>query len=299
MYGAILEREDIVLLQVLIRDSRATTEQIAGVTGLGKEDIPERVARMREAGVIGDLTVKPGLASLGASSVLVVGHSHLGSMRQVKASIGGNPNVAWIAVASGGMLYVALHLRDIKDKEVEVRKLASQAMMVQPKAMVRDLFDPGLGRHIYTPDDMRILKVMYRNANVDLEDVASDTGLELREVQRRFSEMAGKGVLDFSVDFLPDQCDNLLTMLRLEVLETRGLEERAGLLMEVCSPYLLFFNTYDDHPLSLTSMALPESLGSLRSIMRAFEDSGAFARVEADLIIESCLNPTWRDRMLQ
>ncbi len=299
MYGATLEKEDIVLLQVLMRDSRATAKQIAGITGLKVGEIPERVARMREAGVIGDLTVKPSLVSLGANSVMVVGRSRSGSLRQARPALEHNDNVAWMAMASGGMMYVALHLLDLRKMDAEVRKVASQAMMVQPKILLRDLFDPGLIRHVYTPDDLRILGAMYRDANMDLAEVSRTTGLDPGKVRSRFDEMAEKGALDFSVDFLPDRCDNLLTMLRLEVVETRGLEGKVGWLMEVNSPYLLFFNTFSSHPHTVTCMALPESLGALRSILLSFEDSGAFAHVEADLILESSLHGTWRDRMVQ
>jgi DNA-binding Lrp family transcriptional regulator len=299
MYGATLEREDIVLLQVLMRDSRASPEQISEVTGLPAKDVPERVARMREAGVIGDMTTKPSLNSLRARSVLVLGRSRLASLDGALHALERNDDVGWLAMATGGMMYMALHLREEADTELEVRKAASQALMVQPKALTRDLFQPGLGRHVYHPDDMRILSSMNRDANKDLKEVAKETGMGIKKVSARFEEMAGRGALDFSVDFFPDNCDNLLTMLRLEVLETRGLEEKVGRLMEVNAPYILLFNTFSDRPQTITSMVLPESLGGLRSILRSFEESGAFAQVEADLLIGSTIRDTWRDRSLR
>lgn len=298
MYGRTLEREDIVLLQVLLRDSRASAEQVAEITGLRPQDVPEMIARMREAGVIGDMTAKPSLRSLDTRSVLVFGRSRIGSLENLKHALRGNENVAWMASASGGMAYIALHLRADADQELEVRRAASQGMMVRPRAMTRELFDHGLGRHVYTPDDIRILRSLYRDSNKELEQVARETGLAPGTVTGRFREMSGRGALDFSVDFFPDNCDNLLSMLRLEVVDARGLEERVGWLMELNAPYIMFLNTFSDHPMTLTSMIIPESMGSLRSILRSFEESGAFAHVEADLIIGSSLSPTWRDGML-
>ena len=298
MYGKTLEREDIVLLQVLLRDSRASPEQIAEVTGLRPGDIPEMVARMREAGVIGDMTAKPSLRSLDTRSVLVYGRSRLGSLRNMRRGLQGNENVAWMAWASGGTAYMALHLKKDLDDGAQVRKAASQAMMVQPRSMTRDLFDHGLGRHEFTNDDMRIIRSLYRDSNKDLGEVAMETGLSRRTVESRFQEMAGRGALDFSVDFFPDHCDNLLTMLRLEVVERRGMEEGVAWLMEANAPYIMFFNTFSDHPRTLTSMIIPESMGALRAILRNFEDSGAFGSVEADLLIGSTIVPSWRDRLL-
>ena len=299
MYGSVLERSDIVLLQVLLRDSRATASQISEITGLAEKDIPEMVARMREAGAIGDMTAKPSLLSLNARSVLVFGKSRLGSLYALQLALERNENVGWMAMASGGMAYFALHLKGDVDTEAEVRKAASETMMVQPRALTRNLFDHGLGRHVYTPDDMRIMSSLYRDSNKDLGRVAKESGVGIRKVRERFDLMTGRGALDFSVDLFPDHCDNLLTMLRLDVVETRGLEEKVAWLMEMNAPYLMYFNTFAEDQRTLMSMAIPESMGGLRAILRNFEQSGAFAHVQADLLIGSTIRDTWRDRSLR
>lgn len=299
MYGSVLERADIVLLQVLLRDSRASVAQLSEVTGIPEKDIPEMIARMREAGIIGDMTAKPSLHSLNARSVLVYGRSRLGSLYNLERALERNDNVGWMAMASGGTAYFALHLKEDADTEAEVRKAASETMMAQPRFLTRNLFDHGMGRHVYTLDDMRILKALYRDSNKDLGRVAKESGIGIRKVRERFDLMAGRGALDFAVDFFPDQCDNLLTMLRLEVVETRGLEEKVAWLMEVNAPYLMYFNTFAESQRTLMSMAIPESLGGLRAILRNFQESGAFGQVEADLLISSKIRDTWRDRSLR
>lgn len=299
MYGRVLERADIVLLQVLLRDSRASASQISQITGLKERDIPEMTARMREAGVMGDMTVKPSLHSLNARSVLVHGRSRKGSLYELQRSLEGNENVAWMAVATGGTAYMALHLKEDADTEAEVRRVASETMMARPSVLTRNLFDHGLGRHVYTPDDLRVLRALHRDSNKDLGQVAKETGIGIRKVRERFDVMAGRGALDFGVDFFPDHCDNLLTILRLEVVENRGLEEKVAWLMEVNAPYLMHFNTFQEGSRTLMSMAIPESMGGLRAILHNFQESGAFGQVEADLLIGSAIRDTWRDRMLK
>jgi len=299
MYGSVLERADIVLIQVLLRDSRASAAQIAEVTGLAEKDIPEMIARMREAGIIGDMTTKPSLNSLNARSVLVFGKSRIGTLYGLEHALERNDNVGWMAVASGGMAYFALHLKEDADTDAEVRRAASQTMMAQPRALTRNLFEHGWGRHVYTPDDMRILKSLNRDSNKDLGRVAKESGSNIGKVRERFDLMSGRGALDFSVDFFPDSCDNLLTMLRLEVVEPRGLEEKVAMLMEMNAPYLMYFNTFQESPRTVMSMAIPENLAGLRAILRNFEDSGAFGQVEADLLISSKIRDTWRDRSIR
>jgi hypothetical protein len=118
-----------------------------------------------------------------------------------------------MAMASGGMVYFALHLKGDADTDAEVRKAASETMMVQPRALSRNLFAPGLGRHVFTPDDMRLRSSLYHDSNKDLVQVAKESGVGIRKVRERFDIMAMRGALDFSGDFFPDNCDNLLTML--------------------------------------------------------------------------------------
>ncbi len=286
-------------MQVLLRDSRATAEQIAEVTGLRAQIVPEMIARMREAGIMGEMTAKPSLLSLNARSVLVLGKSRLGSLHALQKALERNENVGWMAMASGGMAYFALHLRGDADTDTEVRKAASETMMVNPRALTRNLFDHGLGRHVFTTDDMRILRSLYRDSNKDLAQAAKESGVGIRKVRERFDIMAMRGALDFSVDFFPDHCDNLLTMLRLEVVEPRGLEAKVAWLMEVKAPYIMYFNTFAEDQRTLMSMAIPESMGGLRAILNNFEDSGAFGQVQADLLIGSTIRDTWRDRSLR
>jgi len=61
----------------------------------------------------------------------------------------------------------------------------------------------------------------------------------------------------------------------------------------------MYFNTFAESQRTLMSMAIPESLGGLRAILRNFQESGAFGQVEADLLISSKIRDTWRDRSLR
>jgi DNA-binding Lrp family transcriptional regulator len=138
-----LDRPDVALLQLLLRDSRSSVAQLAEATNLSQRYIQDSIDAMVEEGIIRAFTCKPGLSAIGAKSLLIYGKSRLISLQQGIQKLGGNDSVAWIAHASGGHFYVALHLQKVGDRDPKVKEVERDAMMSHPTIADRVLFDEG------------------------------------------------------------------------------------------------------------------------------------------------------------
>lgn len=293
-----LERRDVALLHVLMRDSRATEQQVCGITGMTSGEVAKRTEAMMEAGVIRSFTTKPSLTSLGAISVLVYGKSRLSTIEEAKDRLISNDRVAWAALSGAGRLYVALHLQDLKEKDAQLRKVEGEAMLIRPTAAIRDLFGSRPFAHDYDQLDWGIVRSLSKDSRKPAEDIARELGRTVEEVDGRLSRMMQDGLLDFSIDFDPNQCANPMCLFHVETIDTYALEDRVRMVMERNAPSLLFFNTYSNVPQLMTTMALPQDFEELRGIMRSLRGEGGFGYVEANPIISSCLMDTWRDKMV-
>ena len=193
-----LERRDVALLHVLMRDSRATEQQVCGITGMPTGEVAGRTEAMVEAGVIRSFTTKPSLTSLGAISVLVYGKSRLSTLEEAKDHLITNDRVAWAALSGAGRLYVALHLPDPKEKDSQLRKVEGEAMLLRPTAAVRDLFGSQPSAHDYDQLEWGIVRSLSKDSRKPVDDIARELGRTLEEVDDRLGRMMQNSLLDCS-----------------------------------------------------------------------------------------------------
>jgi DNA-binding Lrp family transcriptional regulator len=298
MQNSYLERRDVALIHVLMRDSRASESQISNITGMPIEEVARRTEEMQEAGVIRYFTTKPSLVSLGATSIMLFGKSRLSTLEEARAQLESNENVAWVALSGGGRLYVALHLMDGHEKEAQVHRVEAEAMMLRPTVMVRDLFSKEMGPYAYSKEDWELVRSLSKDSRRSVDDIARGLGIPNEVVDARLQNLMRKGMLDFSIEFDPNQCHNPMCLFHVETVEPVGLEDRVRMVMERNAPALLFFNTYSNSR-QMTTMALPQDFEELRGIMRSLRGEGGFGYVEANPILYSCLMDTWRDKMVR
>ena len=288
----------MALLHVLLRDSRATDQQISVLTGMPMAEVMERTDGMVEAGVVRSFNTKPTLASLGATSVFVFGKSRLSSLEEAKDHLVGNDRVAWAALATGGRLYVALHLEDAKEMDAQIRKVEADGMMLRPTAAVRDLFSFKEGPHEFSKLEWGIIRSLSKDSRKTVDDISREVSVPIGEAEKCLDGLMQDGLLDFSVELDPNQFANPMCLFHLETMEPLGLEDRVRNLMERSAPALLFFNTYSNIGQLLTTMAIPQDFEDLRGLMRSMRSEGGFGYVEANLILASCLMDTWRDKLV-
>ncbi|MFA5312115.1 MAG: winged helix-turn-helix transcriptional regulator [Methanomassiliicoccales archaeon] len=296
MKDSMLERNDIGVLQVLLRDSRASEQQIAEVVNIAPRGVEVRTENMIKEGVVRSMTTKPSLSSLGATSVLVYGKCRLRSVEQAIAQLGGNESIAWIAHSTGGRFYVAIHLKKGEDVGSAVSAVERDAMMLRPAAAVRDLFDL-TGTYRYSALDWRIIYSLRDDPRKDMHDVAIELGVAKAKVEERFERMLGNAVLDFSIDFDTNSISNMLCMFHIESLHPDG-TDAVEEIMTKHSPNILFFNTYSNMRHMLTATALVDDFEEVKAIMRSLQEREEFAYIEADPIISSALLRTWRDKLI-
>ncbi|QLH74528.1 MAG: winged helix-turn-helix transcriptional regulator [Methanomassiliicoccales archaeon] len=292
-----LDRTDISLLHILMRDSRASEQQMSEVLNITPRGVYLRTETLVREGVVRAMTAKPSLASLGAKSVLIYGRSRLRSMQHAMSMLSGEDSVAWIAQSTGGRFYIAIHLKKDDDIDLAVQKTADRAMIASPVAAIRELFDIA-GEYNYSTLDWRIVSSMSEDPRKSMEEVAAEIDEPLRRVVGRFNRMLERNALDLSIEFDPNAISNPLCLFHMECFNKDRIVDTVQELMRRHAPSILFFNTYSNMPHMMTSLAVLQDLEELRSVMRSFEETECFDHIDASLIIRSATMGTWRDKMV-
>lgn len=294
-----LDRSDISLLHILLRDSRATKEQMEEASGLSADVIGSRIDAMRQAGVIRRFTTKPTLACLEARSILVWGRSRLNSLHAGIQGTIEDDRVAWLAHSTSGRFYAALHLQKGDDLAVGLGRLEGEAMMIRPSHAERDLFTPGPERFMLKPLDWRIIGALREDPGISPEDISFQIDEDGDKVSERLEQLISSGALDFSIDLDLNSVSNPLAMLHLESLEPKKVKAAAEELMREHAPSILFFNTYSNMRQLTTALVLVQDWEELMSIVRSFQERPEFPFVEVSPILSSTSIETWRDKMVR
>jgi DNA-binding Lrp family transcriptional regulator len=104
-----LDATDHALLDVLREDGRCSVNELANVAGISRANAYQRLARLREAGVITGFTVRtdPRRAGLGIAALVIV-NAEQHSWRDVLAKLRQLPGARYVALTAGGFDFVVL-----------------------------------------------------------------------------------------------------------------------------------------------------------------------------------------------
>jgi DNA-binding Lrp family transcriptional regulator len=299
MKDGALDRVDVSLIHLLLRDSRATMTQMEEATSLNQRTIEKRIKDMGQVGLLRRFTAKPSLVTLGALSVMVWGKSRLRSIRDALMAVQANDRVAWIAHSTSGRFYFALHLRCDDDIGAAINRLESEAMLLRPSYGVRNLFGQENGSIGLKQSDCKILVALAEDPTLSGEEIAVKIRRKSSEVVGRLEELITAGAIDFSIDLDPNVMSNPLCLFHLESLEPDRVEVAAGEMMKEHAPSILYFNTFSNLPPLTTAMVLGQDYEDILNIMRAIQDRPEFPYFEVNPLLASTNVGTWRDTMLR
>jgi DNA-binding Lrp family transcriptional regulator len=299
MKGGALDRVDVSLIHILLRDSRATLTQMEEVTGLNQKTIEKRIKDMGQVGLLRRFTAKPSLVTLGALSVLVWGKSHLRSLHDALMAVQANDRVAWIAHSTSGRFYFALHLKDDEDIGAAVHRLESEAMLLRPTYGVRNLFGQENGSIGLKQTDWKILGVLAEDPSLTGQEIAAKIRRKSSEVSGRLEELISAEAIDFSIDLDPNVVSNPLCLFHLESLESDRVVIAAEEMMKEHAPSILYFNTFSNLPALTTTMALGQDYEDILNITRSIQQRSEFAYLEVNPLLDSTNVETWRDKLLR
>ena len=126
-----MDPTDLLLIKMLLRDSRTPYRELAEGLGLSVNAVHKRIQALVASEVISRFTAKVSLAALDAVTVVIYGLGR-GRMDEISEAIGQDERVYWVSQASGGMVYVGAHLRDISELEEVVTLVRSRAHVDGP-----------------------------------------------------------------------------------------------------------------------------------------------------------------------
>lgn len=293
-----MDQTDLVLCLLLLQNSRTSVRELGDKLGLSAAAVHGRIQALRDAGIIKAFRARIGLGTLGVTSTLVWGASRLASSQDILARLTRDDRVYWVTFAGAGVVYVGAYLRTPSELDACASFIAKEAELTDPVVGLTVMGtglpeEPALDRL-----NCRILRSLHRDARKSIADVAGELGLSAKTVGRRLGRMAAEGAAEFSVEWYPDQANDIVSMWHLELKPSADRDKAVALLFNRYGGHLLFAWPLGNLPRLLLAGTWTGSMKDLRDLHRRLAVEEPFARVVPNMLYTGYIFDSWRDSLL-
>jgi len=293
-----LDTTDIVLIQMLLSNSRAPEREIADFLKTEPEEVHRRIQSLGDDGIISRYITRLTPKHLRSAGVLIFGSAEITDLDQALSRLTRNEATSWIGVASGGRVYAGASLRRLAHLDSYLHFLREEIGMEDLVFGIRTGPMTTKEEQPLTDLDFRILYAMRTDPRKSGYEVAQEVGEPKAAVEERLRSMVEKGQVEFSVILAPEKSSDLQCMFHLH---RKGHGEMRDFMRDKLnehSPNILFFSIFRNLPDMMMAMTWTNDMGELRGIKSSFEHSERFERVEPNVLLASRAVESWGDRLI-
>lgn len=295
-----LDVTDIILVQMMLSNSRTPTKEIAGFLAIAPEEVERRIASLVELGVLRSFIARYSPSYLRSVGVLIYGRTETTTFEEAIARLNRNDATSWVGLGSGGRLYAGATLRKLSHLDSYTAFLREEAGMEDIVFGIRSAPpDVSKTQMLLSELDRSIVRSMHHDARKSVFEVASELGEDRMKVEDRLNIMVRENVVEFSAVLSPEASSDLLCMFHLYRRGHGQLREFMRDKLNQHSPNILFFNTYRNLPDLVMAMAWVSDMSELREIKASFEKEQIVERVEANVILASRVVESWADALIE
>lgn len=294
-----MDKTDIILTQLLLRNSRLPYREFADKLGLSVNAVHKRIQALTESGIIRTFTAKVSLSALKALHVLVFGSSEAHSVDETCEKLGKNDSTYWVAVAGGNYLYVGAYLQNISELEPYVAYVKKEAQMSDPTVGIvhEEPLLPPREKTLH-PLDYQIIYTLHKNSRKPISEIAEEISVSAKTVRRRLSRMIHEGLIELSIEWYPDVSNDIMTIFHLHPKASADKIKISTLLTKKYSPNAFFSWSFSNLPNLLLCVVWTSSMKELRDIRRGFQGEEVFESVVPNVLYTGHIFDTWRDKLV-
>ncbi|MBN1358459.1 winged helix-turn-helix transcriptional regulator [Candidatus Bathyarchaeota archaeon] len=297
-----MDNTDIILLQLLLANSRLSYGKLAEKLGLSVNSVHKRIQSLIETGVIHKFTAKLGPLAANFFSVFISGTSQLSSFQDLPDKLNNHGSIYWLAIGGGKYLYIGAYLRRIDELEPLVRYIKTEAGMPEPTVGIMSspasLFptDPKPKDLALYDLDYKIIGSLKDNSRKPVSDVADELGVSAKTVRRRLSRMIKNFLIELSLEWYPDASNDIITLFDVSLKPDADLS-KANRISQKYSPNMLFSWSFMNIPGVVTCAVWTNTMKELQSIRENLEKEVGVLSAVPNILYVGYIFKTWRDQM--
>jgi DNA-binding Lrp family transcriptional regulator len=197
-----LDKNDLIMCQLLLNDSRISYRELAEKLGLSVTAVHNRIQALIDMGVIRKFTAGLSVPAQGAIHIFIYGASKTTAIPSLKCKLEKHGSIYWLAVAGGSILYIGAFLRHISELDGLVRFVRENAEISEPTVAITASPIPLGLRNLKLQTklcdlDYRIIRSMKDNSRKPIADISAELGVAAKTVRRRLNYMRRNFLFNF------------------------------------------------------------------------------------------------------
>ncbi|MCP4762372.1 MAG: winged helix-turn-helix transcriptional regulator [archaeon] len=308
-----MDEIDIAISIILLGDSRIPYSRLSKQFDISVNSIHKRIKSLVKQGCIKNFFSRLSLSYFKGTIVILYGRSNTKNMKMIGQELGKNENIYWVARASGKYLFIGAYIQNFNDLEPIVNFVKKKGEIDNLKVGLMpgysserdEKLDNVMNEKKYEKKyekklsklDYQIIYSLKDNSRKPLSDVADELGTTMKTVKRRLNNMIKNEVAEFSIDWSPDDTNDVISIFILKLKPGKDKNQIITDLRKQFSPNYLFSYVFSNLPDEILGFVWSKKM----RVLNELEDilSEEFDSVNLLIIYNGEYYNSWRDTYLE
>jgi DNA-binding Lrp family transcriptional regulator len=301
-----LDEKDLKIIRILSNDCRESFMSIGSAIGMTSKSVKARVDRMISTGVIEKfvLKVNPVALGYGVGCMLIV-REHTANSEDIMNRLNLVGDVSIHSKCMGGISTFCLAIKEGQEdklrllldslKPASVRIMFTSKLSHSSSTSTSRLTSSNMNkRYELSETDLRIIKCLISNPRMEMNDIARETSISGRTVNRRLTKLKDDNVLKFFVLCNPVHTVGYIQFaLIVNTADRSSYHQIVGRIYEHLGENILFQLPVTDPDNVVTFLLFSQDIFAADGILKKVESFDGVKRVELFVLTDTTSYDEW------
>jgi len=252
-----MDDTDLKIILLLINNSRLTYREISNYLGLSVNAVYRRVQTLMHLNIIQRFSARLKPYAVNAIYIFIFGQSNSQEIDKVISQLGNHDNTWQIMLSSRNYVYIGGMLENIHQLE-DYSSFVSQCLEIQsPQVGLLSNVQyntpipyilPKSKSMNYDKLDLEIIRSLHKDSRKPISEIADEVSSTSNTIRRRLTRLIEEGIIDLSINFNPEESDDIFALFQITVNPSVDKIEFAKNLNVKYEPNLFFCWTFSNLP---------------------------------------------------
>ncbi|MEJ2295025.1 MAG: winged helix-turn-helix transcriptional regulator [Candidatus Lokiarchaeota archaeon] len=301
-----MDKIDLKIILLLFNNSRLTYREISDYLGLSVNAIYKRVQSLIDSNIIEQFTARLKPYAIKALYTFIFGQCNAPDMDKAISELGKHENTWQIILSSRNYMYIGAMLKIIHDLEEyssfvsKILKLQSPNIGflsgVQYKSPVPYII-PKAGVNNYDKFDLEIIHSLNKDSRKAISEIADDVNSTPNTIRRRLNRMIEEGIIDLSINFNPEDSNDLFALFRITIKPSMDKIEFSKYLNDKYEPNLFYCWTFSNQPNLVLCWVWANTMKELTNLVEEIKHE-EIESIIFDIMYKVYYFETWKEKLL-
>jgi len=301
-----MDEIDLQIILLLMNNSRLTYREISDHLGLSVNAVYKRVQILIDQRTIEKFTAKLKPHAINAIYAFIFGQSNVQNMDNAISKLGKHDNTWQIVLSSRNYMYIGAILENIHQLD-EYSSFISQTVEIQsPNIGLLSgvqytapipYIVPKSRSMSYDNLDIEIIRSLHNDSRKPISEIAEDVNSTPNTIRRRLIRLIEEGIIDLSIDFNPEDSNDIFTLFQITINPSVDKNEMANLLNKKYHPNLFYCWTFSNLPNIILCWVWANTMKELTELVENIKKENIDSII-FDIMSKVYYFETWKENIL-